>query len=52
MADENKKGITVKIDAQVKEYIEARSMTMAEFITAACDDLLHPQITEKEDKKI
>ena len=39
MADENKKGITVKIDAalhaQVKEYIESRGMTMAEFITAA-----------------
>lgn len=32
MADENKKGITVKIDAalhaQVKEYIESRGMTM------------------------
>ena len=55
MADENKKGITVKIDAdlhaQVKEYIETRGMTMAEFITAACDDLLHPKITEKEEKK-
>ena len=56
MADENKKGITVKIDAdlhaQVKEYIESRGMTMAEFITAACDDLLHLKITEKEDKKM
>ena len=51
MADENKKGITVKIDAdlhaQVKAYIESRGMTMAEFITAACDDLLHPKIAEK-----
>ena len=32
MADENKKGITVKIDAalhaQVKEYIESRGMTI------------------------
>lgn len=32
MADENKKGITVKIDAdlhaQVKEYIEYRGMTI------------------------
>ena len=39
MADENKKGITVKIDAdlhaQVKDYIESRGMTMAEFITYA-----------------
>lgn len=56
MADENKKGITVKIDAdlhaQVKEYIESRGMTMAEFITAACDDLLHPKIAEKEEKKM
>ena len=56
MADENKKGITVKIDAdlhaQVKEYIESRGMTMAEFITAACDDLLHPKITEKEEMKM
>lgn len=56
MADENKKGITVKIDAdlhaQVKAYIESRGMTMAEFITAACDDLLHPKITEKEEKKM
>ena len=56
MADENKKGITVKIDgdlhAQVKAYIESRGMTMAEFITAACDDLLRPKIAEKEEKKI
>ena len=56
MSDENKKGITVKIDAdlhaQVKAYIESRGMTMAEFITAACDDLLHPKITEKEEKKM
>ena len=56
MADENKKGITVKIDAdlhaQVKAYIESRGMTMAEFITAACDDLLHPKIEEKEEKKM
>ena len=56
MADENKKGITVKIDAdlhaQVKAYIESRGMTMAEFITAACDDLLHPKIAEKEEKKM
>lgn len=56
MADENKKGITVKIDAdlhaQVKAYIESRGMTMAEFITAACDDLLHPKIAEKEEMKM
>ena len=56
MADENKNGITVKIDAdlhaQVKAYIESRGMTMAEFITAACDDLLHPKIAEKEEMKM
>ena len=27
-------------------------MTMAEFITAACDDLLRPKIAEKEEKKM
>lgn len=55
MADE-KKGITVKIDAdlhaQVREYIESRGMTMAQFITAACDDLLHPKFTQKEEKNV
>ncbi len=55
MADE-KKGITVKIDAglhaQVREYIEAHGMTMAQFITAACDDLLHPIFTQKEEKNV
>ncbi len=55
MADE-KKGITVRIDAdlhaQVKDYIESRGITMAEFITAACDDLLHLKITEKEEKNV
>ena len=55
MADENKKGITVKIDAdlhaQVKEYIESRSMTMAEFITAACDDLLHLKLRRRRIRK-
>ena len=56
MAEDNKKGITVKIDAelhaQVREYLDDHGMTMAEFITRACDDLLHPKITEKEDKKM
>ena len=46
MADE-KKGITVKIDAdlhaEVKEYIEQHGMTMAEFITLAVDNELHPK---------
>lgn len=37
MAEDNKKGITVKVDAdlhaQIKEYIESRGMTMGDFIT-------------------
>ena len=36
MAEDNKKGITVKIDAelhaQVREYLDDHGMTMAEFI--------------------
>lgn len=56
MAEDNKKGITVKIDAelhaQVREYLDAHGMTMAEFIARACDDLLHPKIQEKEEKKM
>lgn len=51
---EDKKGITVKIDAdlhaQVRKYMESHSMTMADFIAAACNDLLHPKI--KEEKNI
>ena len=54
MADE-KKGITVKIDAdlhaEIKEYLERHEgMTMAEFITLAVDDVLHPKIQQKEGK--
>ena len=52
MATEEKKGITVKIDAelhaQVREYIEANNMTMAEFVTRALDDELHPKNEMKE----
>lgn len=51
MTDE-KKGITVKIDAelhaQVKEYIEQHGMTMAEFVTLALDNELHPKFEQKE----
>lgn len=47
MSDENKKGITVKIDAalhaQVREYLDAHNMTMAEFVTQALDNELHPK---------
>ena len=55
MADE-KKGITVKIDAdlhaEIREYLERHEgMTMAEFITLAVDDELHPKIQQKEDEE-
>lgn len=52
MSETEKKGITVKIDAglhaQVKEFIEANGMTMAEFVSKALDDELHPKIQVKE----
>lgn len=52
MSENEKKGITVKIDAslhaQVRQYIEEKGITMAEFVSKALDDELHPQnnITE------
>lgn len=49
------KGITVKIDAalhaEVRQYLEANNMTMAEFVTQALDDKLHPKF-QKEDMKM
>ena len=55
LADE-KKGITVKIDAdlhaEVREYIEQHGMTMAEFITLAVDNELHPKNQNKEEKNM
>ena len=54
MSETEKKGITVKIDAdlhaQVRQYIEANGMTMAEFVSKALDDELHPKTTIKEEK--
>lgn len=51
MPENEKKGITVKIDAQlhaqVKAFIEAQDMTMAEFVSKALDDELHPKITQE-----
>ena len=49
MPDNEMKGITVKVDAQlhaqVKEYIEAHGMTMGEFVSKALDSELHtPQM--------
>ena len=53
MPTEEKKGITVKVDAglhaEVKEYIESHGMTMAEFVSLALQDELHPKIQAKED---
>lgn len=55
VADE-KKGITVKIDAdlhaEVKQYIEQHGMTMADFITLAVDNELHPKMQQKEEKNM
>ena len=51
MPDE-KKGITVKIDAalhtQVREHVESHGMTMAEFVSQALDNELHPKFQMKE----
>lgn len=56
MSETEKKGITVKIDAdlhaQVRQYIEANGMTMAEFVSKALDDELHPKMNIKEEKYI
>lgn len=53
--EQEKKGITVKIDAdlhaEVRQYLEATNMTMAEFVTQALDDELHPKF-QKEDMKM
>lgn len=53
MPTEEKKGITVKVDAglhaEVKQYIESHGMTMAEFVTLALQDELNPKFKTKED---
>ena len=55
MADSAKKGITVKVDAelhaQVSQYLKEHGMTMSEFVSLALDNELHPKI-EMEDKKM
>ena len=56
MSAEEKKGITVKIDAdlhaQVREYLDAHGMTMAEFVSQALDNELHPKNDMKEGSKM
>ena len=54
MSEAEKKGITVKIDAdlhaQIRQYIEANGMTMTEFVSKALNDELHPKMNIKEEK--
>ena len=56
MADAEKKGLTVKIDAdlhaEVRQYLDAHEMTMAEFVTLALQDELHPKNNMKEGNTI
>ncbi len=56
MATEEKKGITVKVDAdlhaEVRRYLEQNGMTMGEFVAIALHNELHPKITEKEDTQM
>ena len=52
MPDGEKKGITVRIDAglhaEVSQYLKDHGMTMAEFVTLALDNELHPKMNQKE----
>lgn len=56
MPENEKKGITVKVDAglhaEVRQYIEAHGMTMAEFVSMALDNELHPKIRTAEEKNM
>ena len=56
MPENEKKGITVKVDAglhaEVRQYIEAHGMTMAEFGSMALDNELHPKIRAAEEKNM
>ena len=52
MTEAEKKGLTVKIDAdlhaEVRKYLDTHEMTMAEFVSMALRDELHPQNIMKE----
>ena len=56
MSTNEKKGITVKIDAElhaeVRQYLEKHEMTMAEFVTLALQDELHPKFNIQEEKNM
>ena len=51
MANGEKKGITVKVDAdlhaEVSEYLAQNNMTMAQFVAIALHDELHPKMKEE-----
>ena len=55
MPTNEKKGITVKIDAglhaEVRQFLDSHGMTMAEFVTLALQDELHPKFNQ-EDKNM
>ncbi len=56
MPTDEKKGITVKINAglhaEVRQFLESHGMTMAEFVTLALQDELHPKLNIQEDKNM
>ena len=56
MSINENKGVTVKIDAElhaeVRRYIEKHEMTMADFVTLALQDELHPRLYIQEDKNM
>lgn len=56
MTTNEKKGVTVKIDAElhaeVRRYIEEKGMTMGDFVALALQDELHPKNNIREDKNM
>lgn len=56
MSTNEKKGVTVKIDAElhaeVKKYIEEHGIKMGDFVTLALQDELHPKLNIREDKNM
>lgn len=56
MATNEKKGVTVKIDAdlhaEVKRYIEEHEMTMGDFVSMALQDELHPKLKATPHKNL
>lgn len=56
MSSNEKKGITVKIDAElhmeVRQYLEKHEMTMAKFVALALQNELHPKLNMTEVKNM